>query len=72
MAFYFLSNSELITEKEKKQMSEKVYAYLCNTHMCERYRCISKEATEMRLVGSTNGVDYYMEFAAIEGRRHEN
>ena len=61
------------------------YAYLCNMHKCkkcsypecshtidERYRYISKEATEMRLVGSTNGVNYYMEFVAREGRNHEN
>lgn len=66
-------------------MSEEVYAYLCDTHKCEkcsfpecshttdeRHRCISKEATEMRLVGSDNGVNYYMEFAAIERRGHEN
>lgn len=47
-------------------MPEEVYAYLCDTHKCEkcsfpecshttdeRHRCISNEATEMRLVGST-------------------
>lgn len=87
MAFYFffLSNSKLITGKEKKQMSEEVYAYLCDTHKCEkcsfpecshttdeRHRCISKETTKMRLVGSTNDINYYMEFVAIEGRSHEN
>lgn len=51
------------------------YAYLCNMHRCEkcsfpecshttdrRYRYIFKDTTEMRLVGSVNGVNYYMEF----------
>ena len=56
------------------------YAYLCNMHKCEkcsypecshttdeRYRYISKEATEMRLVGSSNGIKYYMEFITKQG-----
>ena len=50
------------------------YAYLCNLKMCTnctfptcshttdlRYR-MPIEGTEMRLLGCSNGVDYYMEF----------
>ena len=61
------------------------YAYLCNKHKCEkcsypkcshttdeRYRYISKESTEMRLVGSSNGVNYYMEFVTKQGEKHGN
>lgn len=44
----------------------------CSHTTDERYQYISKESTEMRLVGSTNGVNYYMEFVAIEGRKYEN
>lgn len=50
------------------------YAYLCNLKKCEnctfptcshttdsRYR-LPTEGTEMRLLGCSNGVEYYMEF----------
>ena len=50
------------------------YAYLCNLKMCNlctfptcshttdsQYR-IPTEGTEMRLLGCSNGVEYYMEF----------
>ena len=50
------------------------YAYLCNLKMCTnctfptcshttdlRYR-MPTEGTEMRLLGCSNGVEYYMEF----------
>ena len=50
------------------------YAYLCNLKMCtnckfptcshktdSRYR-MTAEGTEMRLLGCSNGVEYYMEF----------
>ena len=52
------------------------YAYLCNLRKCKnctfpecshttdkRYRCQCSDETEMRLVGTANGVDYYMEYA---------
>lgn len=51
------------------------YAYLCNLRKCkdctfpecshttdERYRIECREETEMRLIGTTNGVNYYMEY----------
>lgn len=51
------------------------YAYLCNLRKCKdctfpecshttdkRYRCKYPNETEMRLVGTTNGVNYYMEY----------
>lgn len=51
------------------------YAYLCNLRKCKdctflecshttdkRYRCECPDETEMRLVGTTNGVNYYMEY----------
>lgn len=52
----------------------RTYAYLCNLEKCEnctfptcshttdlRYR-MPTEGTEMRLLGCSNGVEYYMEF----------
>ncbi len=54
------------------------YAYFCDTHKCDKctfpecshttdkkYRLYEEgdERTEMRLVYSANGVDYYMEYA---------
>lgn len=61
------------------------YAYLCNMHKCvecsypqcshttdERYRYISKEETEMKLVGCINDVNYYMEFVVREREKHGN
>ena len=44
----------------------------CSHTTDERYRYISKEATEMRLVGSSNGVNYYMEFVTKQGEKHGN
>ena len=41
----------------------------CSHTTDERYRYISKEATEMRLVGSSNGVNYYMEFVTRQGEK---
>lgn len=50
------------------------YAYLCDTHKCDNCsfpKCshttdenhrLHKEGTEMRLMYSSDGVDYYMEF----------
>lgn len=53
------------------------YAYFCDTHKCEhcsfpvcahttdenhRMYKEENEKTEMRLVGATNNVEYYMEF----------
>ena len=59
--------------KGEKIMIQK-YAYLCNLKMCtncafptcshttdSRYR-LPTEGTEMRLLGCSNGVAYYMEF----------
>ena len=58
------------------------YAYLCNLRKCKdcrfpecshttdkRYRCECLYDTEMRLVGVTNGVSYYMEH--ITHNEHE-
>lgn len=58
------------------------YAYLCNLHKCkdctfpecshmtdEHYRCKCIEETEMRLVGTTNGVNYYMEYVKHDTKK---
>ena len=58
------------------------YAYLCNLRKCKdctfpecshttdkRYRCECLYGTEMRLVGVTNDVSYYMEY--ITHNEHE-
>ena len=58
------------------------YAYLCNLRKCKdctfpecshttdkRYRCECLYDTEMRLVGVTNSVSYYMEY--ITHNEHE-
>lgn len=57
------------------------YAYLCNLQKCEncsfpecshttdeKYRHFSKSPTEMRHIGSSDGVDYYMEYAITENK----
>lgn len=56
------------------------YAYLCNLKKCvdcsfpecshttdKNYRHFSKEPTEMRLIYSSNGVNYYMEYIKKKG-----
>ena len=58
------------------------YAYLCNLRKCKdctfpecshttdkRYRCECLYDTELRLVGVTTGVSYYMEY--ITHNEHE-
>ena len=58
-----------------------VYAYLCNLEKCDdcsfpdcsyttdkQHQHISKSPTEMRLIGVTNGVEYYMEYVIKENK----
>ena len=48
------------------------YKELLENQETEESIYISKEATEMRLVESSNGVNYYMEFVTKQGEKHGN
>lgn len=60
------------------------YAYFCNLRKCKdctfpkcshttdkRYRYEFPDVTEMKLIGTTNGVNYYMEYLKPQDEKGE-